>query len=175
MELTKHEIEIAERCISKRERQLAQWPLRRWLILAIFSFFAVLGYRSVSDGTRSIHEDTATDLAVDRALGDGPPPGEERRWVIGAMMKMGKLLELRHQVVTYSLIQVAVGYVTLLSGVIMVGLTILRWNISERDALICKLLRMKLQELAQNAAPGSRPPPLPPAAVEVQPSEIKTL
>jgi hypothetical protein len=173
MELTKQEIEIADRYISKRERQLAQWPLKRWLILAIFSVFMVIGYRNVSDGTQSIREDETTDLAVDRALGDGPPPGEERRWVIGAMMKMGKLLELRHQVVTYSLIQIAVGFMTLLSGVIMVCLTLLRWNIGERDALICKLLRAKLQELEQTASPSNSQPPLSPASLES--SEIKTL
>ncbi len=37
MELTKSEIEVADRYLSKRERQLAQWPHRRWLIVAIFS------------------------------------------------------------------------------------------------------------------------------------------
>lgn len=166
MELTKHEIEIAERCLAKRERQLAQWPLRRWLILAIFSVFALLGYRNVSDGMRSIGDDKATDLAVSRALGEDPPPGQEQRWAVGAMMKIGKIHDLRYEVVTCSLIQVVVGSMTFLSGVIMVCLTILRWNIGERDALICKLLRAKLEELKQAAAPESRPPSLPPAALE---------
>ena len=46
MQLTKSEIEIADRYISKRERQLAQWPLRRWLMLVIFSVFALVGYRN---------------------------------------------------------------------------------------------------------------------------------
>ena len=68
MELTKSETEIAERWISKRERQLAQWPHRRWLILAIFSLIALLGYRDVSDGMRSIGDDKATDLQVSRPV-----------------------------------------------------------------------------------------------------------
>src|SRR5258706_11956554 len=54
MELTKSEIEVADRYLSKRERQLAQWPHRRWLIVAIFSVFTLLGYRSVNEGMRSI-------------------------------------------------------------------------------------------------------------------------
>jgi len=80
MELTKNEIEIADRCISKRERQVAQWPHRRWLILAIVLVFAFIGYRTVSDGVRSIQDDKATDSQVSRAFGDTPPPGQEHRW-----------------------------------------------------------------------------------------------
>src|SRR5215469_8911668 len=128
MDLTKNEIEIADRYISKRERQLAQWPRTRWLIVAIFLVFALLGYRSVSDGMRTIHDDKSTDMDVSRALGEGPPPGEERRWTMGAMMKMGKLLELRYQVVTFALMQVALGYVQILLAVIMLCLVILRSN-----------------------------------------------
>jgi hypothetical protein len=153
MELTKTEIAIADRYISKREKQLAQWPLKRWVILVIFSVCMFVGYQIVSDGMRSIHDDRATDAQVSSSLGEGPPPGEERRWAIGAMMKISKILELRYQVVTYSLMEVALGYVDLISGAIMVSLTLWRWNTSEKDALICKLLRRKLQELEQNAAP----------------------
>lgn len=65
--------------------------------------------------------------------------------------------QLRHQVVSYALRQVAFGYMQLLSGAIMVCLTILRWNTAERDALICKLLRGKLQELEPGAAPNGGP------------------
>ena len=169
MDLTKNEIEIADRYISKRERQLAQWPRTRWLILAIFLVFALLGYRSVSDGMRTIHDDKSTDMDVSRALGEGPPPGEERRWTMGAMMKMGKLLELRYQVVTFALMQVALGYVQILLAVIMLCLVILRSNTVERDALICKLLRAKLQE--QVAAPNIRPPPQLPPSPQVQSSD----
>ena len=152
MELTKSEIEIAERWISKRERQLAQWPLRRWLMLAIFSVMALYGYRNVSVAERDIQDDKATDLEVSRSLGDGPPPGLERLWMMGAIRKTAKVLELRYQVVTYALIQVAVGYVVLLGGACMVALTIVRWNTGERDVLICKLLRTKLQELEPGSA-----------------------
>ncbi|MDB6123187.1 MAG: hypothetical protein JWQ71_2180 [Pedosphaera sp.] len=173
MELTKSEIEIADRYISKRERQLAQWPHRRWLILVIFSVGMLLGYRNHSDGMRSINDDKATDLEVSRALGDGPPPGLERRWAVGAMLKISKILELRHQVVTYSLMQVDVGVMQFLAGAIMVCLAILRWNTGERDALICKLLRGKLQELEQDAAPNSRPPSQLPASPEVQSSDSR--
>ena len=161
MELTKSEIKIADRCISKRERQLAQWPRRRWLLLAIFSVVSLLGYGIMSDGQRSIKDDKATDMQVSQALEKDPPPGLEHRWAVGCMLKISKILELRHQVVTASLIQIALGYVQFISGGIMVCLIILRWNRGERDALICKLLRVKLQELEQvdrantNAA-GSR-------------------
>lgn len=157
MELTKNEMEIADRYISKRERQVAQWPHRRWLMLAIFSVSMLIGCLIQSDGMRSINDDKATDLEVSRALGDGPPPGLEQRWVVGAMMKIGKIHELRYQAVTYALMQVALGYVQLISGVVMVCLTVLRWNTGERDALICKLLRAKLHELKQHAAPNNRP------------------
>src|SRR5689334_6255832 len=125
MELTKNEIEIAERYIAKRERQLAQWPRRRWLMLAICLVFAVVGYRTVSDGMGGINNDKATDLEVSRAFGEAPPPGQENRWAVGTMMKIGKILELRHQVVTYALMQVAVGSVQILGVMIMVCVTIL--------------------------------------------------
>src|SRR5690242_3736898 len=108
MELTKSEIEIADRYISKRERQLAQWPYSRWLLLALFSACTVLGHRTYREGMRGISDDKATDAEVSRALGAMPPPGLEYRWAIGSMMKMSKILELRHQVVTAALMQVGI-------------------------------------------------------------------
>ena len=158
MELTKRETAIADRYISKRERQLAQWPLRRWLMLAIFSVMALYGYRNVSVAERDIQDDKATDLEVSRSLGDGPPPGLERLWMMGAIRKTAKVLELRYQVVTYALIHAAIGYVVLLGGACMVALTIVRWNTGERDALICKLLRTKLQELEPGGAANRSQP-----------------
>ena len=158
MELTKREMEIAERCLSKRERQLARWPFSRWLLVAGYSVFALIGYRIASDGERDINNDKA--LVVDRAFfGKDPLPEQEHLWAMGSMIKLSKVLELRHQEVTYSLMQVAVGSMWVLSGVIMVCLTIVRWNNGERDGLICKLLRGKLQELEQArcSEPGNGP------------------
>ena len=94
MELTKSEMEIADRYISKRERQLEQWPRRRWLMLAIFSVLALLGYGILSDGDRSIRDDKAMDMQVSQALEKDPPPGLEHRWAVGCMMKISKILEL---------------------------------------------------------------------------------
>jgi hypothetical protein len=153
MELTKREIAIADRYLSKREKQLAQWPLKRWLMLAMFLVFTLVGYRNINDGLRSINEDKAIDLQVSLAIGGNPPPGQEQRWVVGSMMKIAKVLESRYQVVAYALMQVTLGYIGVLLGVTMLILTILRWNTGERDALICKLLRGKLQELEQVAHP----------------------
>jgi hypothetical protein len=146
MELTKNEIEIADRYISKRERQLAQWPHKRWLIIVIFSVIALLGYRTSIDGLRTIQNDRAADAQVDHAIGGPPPPGLEQRWITGSMMKISKILDLRYQEMTYAMLQVTLGYVEVLTALSMVTLTILRWNTGERDALICKLLRWKLQE-----------------------------
>jgi len=156
MKLTKREIEIADRCISKREKQIAQWPRKRWVLLAIYSVLAIIGFLIAHDGKRSIYEDQATEAQVSRALGDGPPPGLEHRWVVGSMIKISTILEARHQVVTLSLIEMAVGFMWFISGLSMVCIVILRWNTGERDALICKLLRAKLQELQPDAAPNSR-------------------
>jgi hypothetical protein len=150
MNLTKKELEIADRYISKREKQLAKWPHTRWLTLLIFSAFIILGCRNVIDGRRSIDDDKATDMQVSQALEKDPPPGLEHRWAVGCMLKISKISELRHQVVTYSLMQIAVGSIQVLLGVTMVCLTVLRWNTRERDALICKVLRWKLQELEHN-------------------------
>ena len=152
MKLTKNEMEIADRFISKREKQLAQWPYRRWLIVIIFSASMLFGHRNVNDGMRSINDDRATDSQVDRALGDGPPPGLERAWVVGSMIKISRVLESRYQVMNYALMQVALGYIQVITGAIMVCLAILRWKPSERDALICKLLRMKLQKLESSTS-----------------------
>ncbi|SRR5258708_5591245 len=168
MELTKSEIAIAGRWISKRERQLAQWPHRRWLIPAIFTVFALLGYRSVRDGMRSIDDDKTTDSYVSAAIGEAPPPGLEQRWAVGTMLKVAKLLEVRQQEVAYALMEVAVGYVEILLAAVMVCLVILRLNTRERDALICKLLRGKLQELEQDAAPNSRRAGQLPALPDIQ-------
>jgi len=159
MELTKNEIEIADRYLSKRERQVAQWPRRRWLLLAIYSVLALLGYLVLSDGERAIQDDKATDIQVSQALEKDPPPGLEHRWAVGCMLKISKILELRHQVVTASLIEVAIGCMWLVSGASMVCLIIVRWNRAERDALICKLLRGKLQELEKDAAASGGPAP----------------
>jgi hypothetical protein len=149
MELTKSEIEIADRWISKREKQLAQWPHRRWLIVAIFSVFTLLGYRSVNEGMGSIDDDKTAYSYVNSAIGEAPPPGLEQRWSVGTMLKIGKILELRQQIVAHALMQVALGYIEILSGVSMVCIVILRSRTRKRDALICKLLRGKLQEVEQ--------------------------
>jgi hypothetical protein len=68
------------------------------------------------------------------------------------MMKITSILEVRHQLVTLSLLQMAAGFLPFISGLAMVTIVILRWNAGERDALICKLLRAKLRELEQDAA-----------------------
>ena len=78
--------------------------------------------------------------------------------MMGAVRKTAKVLELRYQVVTYALMQVAIGYVMFLGGACMVALTIVRWNTGERDALICKLLRTKLQELEPTLHPTAARP-----------------
>lgn len=171
MELTKSEIEIAERYISKRERQLAQWPRRRWLILAIFAVFALLGYRHVSDGMRDIHDDKTIDSYVNATIGAAPPPGQEQRWAVGTQLKIAKLLEANQQVVADAVLEVALGYLVILSAATMVCLVILRSKTVERDALICKLLRGKLQELEQGAAPDSRPPSRLPMSPEIPSSD----
>ena len=158
MELTKSEIAIADRCLSKRERQLAQWPQRRWLILTVFSAMILFGHLAVSDGMRSIEDDRATDWQVDHAVRDEPPPGLERRWVVGSMLKISKILETRYQVVTYAMMEVAIGYLQVLAGAIMVSVTIVRWKTDEKDVLICKLLRRQLQEFEPAAARNDGPP-----------------
>ena len=157
MDLTKHELDIADRYLSKRERQVAQWPRRRWLLLAIYSVFALLGYLVLSDGERDIQDDKATDIQVSQALERDPPPGMEHRWAVGCMLKISKILEARHQVVTAALMEAAIGFAWLISGASMVCIIIVRWNRAERDGLICKLLRAKLQELERHAAPNGGP------------------
>ena len=149
MQLTKNEIAIADRYLSKREKQLAQWPLKRWLLLGLFSAFAVAGYFIERSGQRSIQDDNAADIQVSQALEKPPPPGLEHHWAVGSMLKISKILELRHQVVTAALMQMVIGYVTIILNIGMVVLIILRWNTGERDVLICKVLRAKLQECEQ--------------------------
>ena len=156
MELTKSEIGIADRCLSKREKQVAQWPRKRWVLLTIYSVLMLSGFLILNDGKRSIYDDQATEAQVSRALGEGPPPGLEHRWAVGSMRKISTILEARHQVVTLSLIELAVGFMWFISGLSMLCIIILRWRTGERDALICKLLRAKLQELAPDAASTSR-------------------
>lgn len=167
MELTKSEIEIAERWISKRERQLAQWPRRRWVILALFAVFALLGYRTASDGMRSIRDEKTIDSYVNAAIGAAPPPGLEQRWAVGTQLKVANLLESRQQEVAYAVLEVALGYLQILLAATMMCLVVLRSKTVERDALICKLLRGKLQDL-DGAAPNSRPPPQLPSSPQVQ-------
>lgn len=167
MDLTKSEKEIADRYISKRERQLTQWPQRRWLILAIFAAFAFLGYRTASDGMNSIHDEKTIDSYVSDTIGAAPPPGLEQRWSVGTMLKIAKLLESRQQEVAYAVLEIGLGYLQILLAVTMVCLVILRSKTRERDVLICKLLREKLQELEQSAAPNSRPPSHSPSPPEI--------
>jgi hypothetical protein len=118
-------------------------------MLAMFSLFALVGYRIASDGMRSIDEDETIDLQASLAIGGYPSPDREQRWVVGSMMKIAKVLESRYQVVTYAMIQIGLGYMIFVSDIGMMVLIILRWNAGERDALICKLLRGKLRELQQ--------------------------
>lgn len=170
MQLAKHEIELAERHIAKREKQLAQWPVKRWVILVLFTVSAFIGYRNVADGTRGIQDDRATDLQLRQSLEKTPPPGLEYRWAVGSMLKVSKILELRHQVVSYSLMQIGLGYVQLLLGITMITIVVLRWEPNARDALICKLLRWQLEELKPRAAPNNPPSAQSPASPEIQPS-----
>jgi hypothetical protein len=131
MELTKNELEIANRHIAKRERELAQWPRKRWLLLVVYSVAMLVGGLIILSGQRSINDDQSMEAE---------------------MMKITTILEARHQIVTLSLLQMAAGFLPFISGLTMVTIVILRWNGGERDALICKLLRAKLRELEQSAA-----------------------
>lgn len=97
---------------------------------------------------RSIDDDKTMDSYVSATIGATPPPGLEQRWAVGTMLKIAKLLESRQQEVAYALLEVALGYLELLSAAVMVCIVVLRSRTRERDALICKLLREKLQELA---------------------------
>ena len=92
MELTKSELQIADRYLSKREKQVAQWPQRRWLMLILYSVMMYIGFHVERDGMRGISDDRAMDLALNRALGEDPPPGMEHRWLVGSMMKISKIL-----------------------------------------------------------------------------------
>jgi len=122
---------------------------------------------------RSIYDDKTADSYVSAAIGEAPPPGLEQRWAVGTMLKVAKLLEDRQQEVAYALMEVTVGYVEILLAAVMVCLVVLRSKTRERDALICKLLRGKLQELEQDAALNSRPPSQSPASPEVQLSDSR--
>jgi len=155
MELTKSEITIADRHLSKRERELAQWPRKRWVMLVVYSVFMLVGGLIILSGQRTINDDQSMEAEMRRALGKGPPPGLEERWAVGSMMKITTILEVRHQLVTLSLLQMAAGFLPFISGLAMVTIVILRWNAGERDALICKLLRAKLRELEPSAATKS--------------------
>jgi len=154
MDLTQNEIAIAERHLSKRERQLAQWPRARWLILAAFAVFAFVGYRTASDGMGSLRDEKTIDSFVSATIAAGPPPGLEQPWAVGTQLKIAKLLESRQQEVAYSILEVGLGYLEILSAATMACLVILRSKTMERDALICKLLREKLQQLKQDAPPN---------------------
>lgn len=66
-------------------------------------------------------------------IGATPPPGLKQRWAVGTMLKIARLLELRQQVVAYSLMEVAVGFILILGGVSMGCLIIMRWNTGERE------------------------------------------
>ncbi len=112
---------------------------------------------SVNEGMRSIDDDKTAYSYVNRAVGEAPPPGLEQRWSVGTMLKIGKILELRQKEVAHAVMQVALGYIEILSGVSMVCIVILRSRTRKRDALICKLLRGKLQELEPGAAPNRGP------------------
>jgi hypothetical protein len=158
MELTKSERDIAERWISKRERQLAHWPHRRWLMLAVFGVFALLGYRTASDGMSSIRDEKTIDSFVSATIGDAPPPGLEQRWAVGTQLKIAKLLEARQQEVAYSVLEVGLGYLQILLAATMLCLVVLRSTTVERDALICRVLRAKLREREpSNAALLNKP------------------
>ena len=98
---------------------------------------------------RSIHDEKTINSEVSATIGAAPPPGLEQRWAVGTQLKIAKLLELRQQEVAYAVLEVALGYLEILSAVTMVCLVVLRSKTVERDALICKLLRVKLQELEQ--------------------------
>src|SRR4051812_17196652 len=115
----------------------------------------------------SIDDDKTAYSYASAAIGEAPPPGLEQRWAVRTMLKVAKLLEVRQQEVAYALMEVAVGYLEILSAAVMVCLVILRSNTRERDALICKLLGAKLQELQPDPLPSSRPHSQSPASPEV--------
>ncbi|MEY4386644.1 MAG: hypothetical protein RLY20_1927 [Verrucomicrobiota bacterium] len=153
MELTPHDLEIAERHIAKREKELAEWPRKRWRLLIIYSLLMLVGVRLVLDGLSTLIHDDAVEVDVKRVLSKGPTPGLQERWVMGAMIKVSTILEARHEIAILSLGQIIAGLMPFTACGSMVGIILLRWKDGERDALICKLLRMKLRELEQGGAP----------------------
>jgi len=150
MKLSEKETVLAENLLSRYEKRTASWPRRRWVWLAIAIAGICIGAYWSLESWFALNSEASYEITKIIGSDKKPTLEEAHLWAVGSMLKVAKLLELRHQMLVFMYLEATSGF---LIGVFSIGLLVIiirRWNIDERDALICKVLRTKWEdELAE--------------------------
>ena len=146
MRLTEKETVLAENLLSCYEKRTASWPRRRWVWLAIAIAGICSGAYWFLESWIAIKGEASYEITRVIKSGEEPTSEEAHLWAVGSMLKVAKILELRQKMLFFAYLDATGGLLAGLSSACFLGIIIHRWNIDERDALICKVLRAKWQD-----------------------------
>lgn len=146
MELTEKEIVLAENLLSRYEKRTASWPRRRWVWLAIAIAGICIGAYWSLESWFALNSEASYEISRIIGSDEKPTLEEAHLWAVGSMLKVAKLLELRHQMLVFIYLEATSGFLIGVFSIGLLGIIIRRWNMDERDALICKVLRAKWQD-----------------------------
>jgi len=149
MRLTKKEIALAENLLSRYEKRTASWPRKRWVLLAMTIAGIFIGAYWFLDSWNAISGEASYEITNIIKSDEEPTPEEAHLWAVGSMLKVAKILELRHQMLIFVYLEATISSLLIFFCICTLGIIIQRWNINERDALICKILRAKWQDEIQ--------------------------
>lgn len=146
MRFSEKEIALAEALLRRYEKRAASGPRRRcvWMMIAIAGICC--GSYGFVESLAVVRCEASYDITKVIKSGEEPTYEEAHLWAVGSMLKIAKILELRQKMLFFAYLDANVSLLVGLSSACLLGIIIQRWNIYERDVLICKILRAKWQE-----------------------------
>jgi hypothetical protein len=150
MKLTEKEIFLAETLLSRYEKRTTSWPRRRWVFLVIAIAGICVGAYLFLESWIEINSEASYEISRILESDDKPTFEEAHLWAVGSMLKVAKLLELRHQMLVFMYLEATSGFLIGVFSISLLVIIIRRWNMDERDALICKVLRAKWEDELAN-------------------------
>jgi hypothetical protein len=146
MRLTEKEIVLAENLLSRYEKRTASWPRRRWVLLVIAIAGICIGAYWFLECWIAINSEASYDITKIIKSGEKPTSEEAHLWAVGSMLKVAKILEIKQQMLIFIYLEATSSVMIMVSCACFLAIIIQRWNIDERDTLICKILRAKWQD-----------------------------
>jgi hypothetical protein len=146
MKLTEKETVLVERLLNCYEKKTASWARKRWVLLGLaiigICASAYVAISAFADLRSQASYDIVEVIESDKSL----TQENAHLWAVGMMVKIAKIFELRQEMLVLIYLEATSGFLIGVFSICLLVIIIRRWNMDERDALICKVLRAKWQD-----------------------------